>query len=115
MLDSYFQNMNAKMTKDTYFEMCEALGTEPVESEIPVEIEDFPLEVQDAVNIYFRLRDEWDTMNGIYMGKSYAGLRDILDIYEIDHAERKYFLDWLSIMDSARSKAIELSKPKKPE
>jgi hypothetical protein len=68
--------------------------------------------VQEAFGIYFKLRDEWDTMNGIYMGKSYAGLKDILDIQEVDAQDRKYILDWLTVIDSARSKSIELQRPK---
>ena len=58
------------MTRDTYFEMCEALGTEPVEEEIPVEFEDFCLDVQEALSIYQKLRDEWDYMGGNYIGKN---------------------------------------------
>lgn len=112
MLDSYFQNSSVGMSKDTYFEMCEALGTEPVEAEIPVELDDFPDEVQEAISIYFKLRDEWDTMNGIYLGKSYAGLGDILDILEVEHKDRKYLLEWIAIMDAARSKAIKAQQPK---
>jgi hypothetical protein len=112
MLESFFQNMSAKMTKEVYFEMCEALGTDPLESEIPVEMEDFPEEVQEAVNVYYKLRDEWDTMNGVYMGKSYTGLSDILDILEIPFTDRKYVLEWISTMDSARSKMLEAQRPK---
>ena len=112
MLESFFQNMSAKMTKETYFEMCEALGTEPIESEIPVEIQDFPDEVQEAIAVYFKLRDDWDTMNGVYMGKSYTGLTDILDILEIPKEDRKFTLEWISVMDAARSKVLEAQRPK---
>lgn len=112
MLESFFQNMSAKMTKEAYFEMCEALGTEPVEEEIPVEMDDFPDEVQEAIAIYYKLRDEWDTMNGVYMGKSYAGLMDIFNIMEVETQDRKYMLDWIAVMDSERSKAIEAQRPK---
>lgn len=105
--------MGVGMTKETYFEMCEQLGTTPIESEIPVETDDFPDEVQEAINIYYRLRDEWDTMNGVYMGKSYTGLGEIFEIFEIEKQDRKYFLEWIAVMDRARSKAIELNKPKK--
>lgn len=112
MLESFFENLSAKMTKEDYFDMCEALGTEPVESEIPVEINDFPDEVQEAINVYYKLRDEWDTMNGVYMGKSYTGLIDILDIVEIPKEDRKYTLEWISVMDAARSKTIAAQKPK---
>lgn len=113
MLYSYFQNMSASMTKEAYFEMCEALGTEPVDEEVPVELEDFPTEVQEAITVYFKLKDDWDTMNGIYMGKSYAGLQDLLDIFEIEKADRKDLLEWITTMDAARQKAINAAKPKK--
>lgn len=112
MLGSYFQNMSVNMTKEAYYEMCEALGTEPLEEEIPIEMDDFPEEVQEAIVIYYKLRDEWDSMNGIYMGKSYAGLMDILNIMEVEPRDRKYVLEWIAVMDSARSKAIEAQRPK---
>lgn len=101
------------MSKEIYFEMCEQLGTEPIEAEIPLDMDDFPIEVQDAIVVYYKLRDEWDSMSGTYLGKSYLGLRDILDLYEIDQSNRIYVLDWISVMDAARSKAIEAKKPKK--
>lgn len=100
------------MTKDQYFEMCNMLGNEPNESEIPVELDDFPTEVQQAILVYYKLKDDWDTMNGTYLGKSYAGLGDILDIFEIDKQDRKYLLDWISTLDAARSKVIAAAKPK---
>lgn len=103
------------MTKEAYFEMCEALGNEPIDDEIPVELEDFPNEVQNSINIYYRLKDEWDTMNGIYLGKSYNGLADIFNIYEVDTADRKYFLEWFAVMDASRSRAIEAKRPKQPK
>lgn len=112
MLESFFQNMSVKMTKEMYFEMCEALGNEPVEEEIPIEIDDFPDEVQEAISIYYKMRDEWDTMNGVYLGKNYAGFSDILDILEIDHIDRKFLLELISIMDSIRSKVLAAQRPK---
>ena len=103
--------MSVNMTKDVYYEMCEALGSEPIEEEIPIEMEDFPIEAQEAINVYFRLKDDWDTMNGVYMGKSYMGLIDIMNIMEIPKEDRKYLLEWIGIMDTARSKAIKAAKP----
>lgn len=102
------------MTKQTYYEMCEALGTEPLESEMPVELDDFPDEVQEAINVYYKLRDEWDTMNGIYLGKSYNGLADILDMFEVEKCDRRYMLEWFSVLDAERSKIIDAKKPKQP-
>lgn len=112
MFQSYFQNMLAGVSKETYFEICEQLGTEPIEEEIPVELEDFPDEIQQAVNIYFRLRDEWEGFSGTYMGKNFAGLGDVFDIYQVDTDSRQNILDWIFIIDRVRSKCIADSKPK---
>ena len=112
MLESFFQNASVSMTKEAYFEMCESLGTEPAEEEIPIEMQDFPIEVQQAIDIYYRLRDEWDTLNGNYLGKSYAGFMDILDIVEIPQQDRKWIMDWISIMDTTRTRVIQNSKQK---
>lgn len=110
MLKSFFQNSNVGMTKDAYFELCEALGNEPVEEEIPVEMDDFPMEVQVAIHVYNKLRDEWEGMSGTYMGKSLVGLKDILDIYEIPFEDRRYLLDWINVMDVERSRAFNAMK-----
>jgi hypothetical protein len=76
-------------------------------------MEDFPVEIQEVLDIYFRLRDEWDSMNGFYMGKSFSGLTDVLDIYGIEKSEKAFVLDWILIMDKVRAKCIELTNPKK--
>lgn len=112
MLISYFQNANAGVSKDTYFEICEQLGSEPIESEIPVEFEDFPAEIQEAINIYSKLRDEWDGFSGMYMGKNFSGLKDILDIYQVDTDNRQNILEWILMLDRVRSKLIADSRPK---
>lgn len=98
------------MTKDQYFEMCEALGNEPEESEIPVEFEDFPLEVQQAFNAYKMLRDEWDTMNGVYLGKSLIGVKDVLEATEVEVSEHKFIIMLIRIIDSVRSDEINNKK-----
>lgn len=98
------------MTKDAYFEMCEALGNEPLESEIPVDFDDFPLEVQQAFNAYKMLRDEWDTMSGSYLGKSLIGVKDILEATEIDVSEHKLIIMLIRIIDNVRSEEINNKK-----
>jgi hypothetical protein len=102
--------MSVGMTKDAYFEMCEALGNEPLESEVPVDFEDFPLEVQQAFNAYKMLRDEWDTMSGIYLGKSLIGIKDILEATEIDVSEHKLVIMLIRIIDNVRSEEINNKK-----
>ena len=94
------------MTKDTYYEMCEALGTEPIESEIPVEIDDFPTEVQQAFSLYYSLKDMWDSMGGNYLGKDTSNLFNYFDLYETEKPDRLFILSLIQTMDYTRSKMI---------
>ncbi len=98
------------MSKDQYFEMCEAMGNEPLESEIPVDFEDFPLEVQQAFNAYRMLRDEWDTMNGNYLGKSLIGVKDVLEATEIEPSDQKFIIMLIRMIDAVRSDEINNKK-----
>ena len=100
------------MSKDAYFEMCEMLGSEPIEEEIPVDFSDLPVTAQQAFGIYSKLRDEWDYMNGTYLGKSYAGILDILTLLEVPVEDRKTMFELITIIDEHRSKAIAANKPK---
>lgn len=116
MIESYFKNNEVSMTKDTYFEMCEALGTEPIDSEIPIEMDDFPLEVQEAFNMYFTLKDMWDSMGGNYLGKDYGLLFKYFDLYETEKADRLFIISLIQRMDYIRSSMIneKMSNNKKP-
>lgn len=100
------------MTKDAYFEMCEMMNSEPIDSEIPVDFDDFPVTVQQAFNIYSKLRDEWDYMGGNYIGKSFAGILDMFTILEVPVEDRKTMFELISLIDSYRAKAIAANKPK---
>jgi hypothetical protein len=94
------------MTKDAYFEMCEMLGSEPVESEIPVELDDFPDLVQQTFYIYSMLADTWDPMGGNYLGKNYSILFDILQLYEYTQQESIFIIELIHEMDAARGELI---------
>ncbi len=100
------------MTKDAYFEMCEALGSEPIQDEIPIDHSDLCLDVQEALGIYNKLRDEWDTMNGTYLGKNYAGMLDIFTILEVPVEDHKTMYSLIGMIDNHRAKAIADNKPK---
>ena len=100
------------MTKTAYLEMCEMLGSEPIEEEMPVEYDDLFIDIQQAMGIYSKLRDEWDTMNGVYMGKNYSGILDIFTILEVPVQDHKTMFDLIGLIDAYRSKAIADSKPK---
>lgn len=109
------QNSSVAMSKEVYFEMCEALGNQPVEADIPVEFDDFPLEVQQALIAYRMLRDEWDSMNGIYLGKSLIGINEVLEATEIDPEDRKFITTLVRTIDGVRIEEINnKQKTEKP-
>jgi hypothetical protein len=101
------------MTKEQYFDLCEQMGSEPVDSEIPIEFDDLTLDVQEALRMYNQLQDNWDYMGGNYIGKSYIGLMDIMNILEVDPADRRTMYELIGHIDRIRAKAISDSKPKK--
>ena len=94
------------MSKETYFEMCEQLEKEPVESEIPLEMSDFPEFVQQCFLLYNLLEDRWDSMAGGYLGKNYSLLFNLYDLYEIATEERLLMLQFLQCMDNIRQKIV---------
>jgi hypothetical protein len=98
------------MTREAYFELCEVMGNQPVEEEIPVEFDDFPLEVQQAFGVYRMLRDEWDTMNGLYLGKTLIGIKDILEAMEVEPDEHKFIIVLVRMIDQVRSNEINSKK-----
>jgi hypothetical protein len=105
------QNATVAMTKEQYFDMCEQLGSEIVESEIPVEFDDFAMEVQLALSIYRMLRDEWEYMNGTYLGKNLNGIFELFDVYEVHPKDKKFYLELIHMIDSTRIDEIRNSKP----
>lgn len=100
------------MTKEAYYEMCESLNSLPIEEEIPVEFEDLFIEVQQALSIYSSLRDDWDYINGTYIGKQLVGIRDIFTIHEVPASEQKVLLNIINLLDKARIKLAAANKPK---
>lgn len=87
------------------------MGSEPLEEEIPVEFEDLHDEVQEAIRVYNMLQDNWDTMNGNYMGKVLNGINDILDIAQVEDKLTCFMI--LRLLDSVRSQLINVKKPAK--
>lgn len=85
------------MTRDRYLDMCEQLGREPVESEIPPDWDDLPEIVQIAVNTFNMLGDRVYPEIG-YVGKDYTNLPHYLDVYGVE--EKEYFLEILNVLDS---------------
>jgi len=109
------------MTKDAYFDMCNQLNIAPTDSEIPMEISDFPELVQTGLLIYSKLKDNWDPTVGKYMGKDYTIIFELFNLYSVDTVdERITLLDLLQVVDHVRINIssdkvkAELAKTKNP-
>jgi len=60
---------------------------------MPLELSDFPEEVQVAFFIFSLLPDHYEGMSGTYMGKYWDGLSYYFDIYSIEQPkEVLYFM-----------------------
>ena len=64
--------------------MCEQMGWEPKEEELPQDGTNLSLECQQALTILNALPDKWEGMNGTWLGKDYSGLSAVMDIYEVE-------------------------------
>ena len=90
--------------------MCEALDTTPVEEQIPVELVDFPPEIQSAFEIYQVLQDVWEPMSGTYMGKNMNGISDLFQIYQVSQDEKRFVLELIALIDVERSSQIDVKR-----
>jgi len=96
------------MTRDRYLTMCEQLGTEPNEEDMPPDWEDMPEIIQKALQVYNSLGDRIVPDIG-FIGKDYTNLQLYIDIYEIE--DKEFFLDIISWLDSrAVKKSAEMMK-----
>lgn len=111
-LRSYFENQRVGMTKDRYFEMCETMGSQPLESEIPIEFEDLVQELQEVLIVYNHLQDCWDYMGGNYIGKNFSYIDAVFKIFKVEPELQRFYFEYLLTIDSIRSKQLQDSKPK---
>lgn len=77
--------------------MCEQLGEEPSELKCPPEYGDFPLPLQQAIEVFNRLGDRVFPDIG-YMGKDYTSLP--LHIEVLGVTEKEIFLEALIRLDA---------------
>ena len=90
------------MSQDQYIDMCEQMGWEINEDDIPKDPSVFPVEVQQALMLLNILPDKWEGMSGTWMGKDYSGLEAIMNIYEID--DRRAVFDLVQVGEREMSK-----------
>ena len=96
-LERLYNNLDTGMTRERYLEMCEQMGNDPLEEEIPPDLEDLPEIVNLAVNTFNMLGDRRYTVIG-YVGKDYTNLKYYIELYGIEDIE--YFMVLLSWLDN---------------
>lgn len=101
------------MTKAQYIEMCEAMGSEPIEEEMPVDFEDLAVEIQQCFQLYNCLQDNWDYMGGNYIGKNLNEFWKLIELLAIPREDYKYYYDVVLQIDLVRSKQIQLEQKSK--
>ena len=72
------------MTQEQYLLMCEQMDWDPDPEEMPLEIGDLSYEAQIALLLFNVLPDKIEGMNGIWLGKDFSGLGDIMELYGIE-------------------------------
>ena len=95
------QNNSVGMTRALYFEMCEAIGSTPIEEEIPIELEDLSTEIRTILDLYRQLEDRFSEFSGSYMGKSYIGFPPLHEMFCPD-LDKVFCLSILRYIDSLR-------------
>ena len=90
-------NADSGMTRERYLEMCEQMGNEPLDEEIPPNYEDMPEIIIVALTTFSLLGDRVYPDIG-YIGKDYTNLDHYIDIFGID--DKEYFMSILSWLDS---------------
>jgi hypothetical protein len=80
--------------------MCEMLGNEPLEEEIPYSREDLTLETQTIFEIYDLLPAKWEGFSGQYLGKELILLDKLFEVFDLENYEQKYAWKIIPIIDS---------------
>ena len=82
--------------------MCEQMGWEPSEEEMPLDASTLDINAQYALILLNNLPDKWEGMSGTWMGKDYSGLAAIMDIYEIE--DRRDVFELLKVAEDELGK-----------
>ena len=92
-----FQNSDTGMTRERYLELCEQMGNEPIDDEIPPDFDDLPDIMVYAVNTFNMMGDKVYADIG-YTGKDYTNVSHYIELYGIE--DKEYFFQLLSWLDS---------------
>lgn len=93
------------MSKENYLEMCQQLGSTPVEEEIPIELDDLTVQTQTVIEIFNYLPDKWGGMGG-YEGKDLSNFPVIFNLFEVPKTQWLTYIDLLGILIEEQIKVV---------
>lgn len=94
------------MDKEKYFEMCEAMNTEPEPSEIPPEFEDLTVQAQEAYEITTYLPDNWSEMSGGYIGKDLSNISTFFELFNVPRSDWLLYMELIYVVIEERKTTI---------
>ena len=101
------------ITLEQYHIMLEQ-GINIPEEEKPIDpFADFDCHVQQAYFIYNILPDKIDSMGGLWLGKDFSGIGDILNIYNI--LDKRSVMDYLIYMIQATKEQYAIKRDSTPK
>lgn len=100
-LDRWQNNLALGITKETYLKIIEQLNEEFSEKKCPPDYEDFPLPLQQAIEVFNRLGDRVYPEIG-YLGKDYTALPLHMKVAGV--TENDLFLEALVRLDASMIK-----------
>lgn len=80
--------------------MCEMLGQEPDQSQLPISREDLALETQMVLGVYDKLQSSWEGFSGTYLGKNLTLLPILFEQYEFENDLKQYAWYIIPIIDN---------------
>lgn len=96
------------MTKERYLELCEELGSEPVDSEMPLDLYDMPVEVEQAYHVYSILPANFDSFSGVYYGKYLDQAPKLMELMCVE--PKQEIMKVLILIDSVEREEINRKK-----
>lgn len=106
-LDTWLQNSDIGVTKETHLEMCEMMGTVADEDSLPPDLSDFSHEVQQAVQVFGFLKDMWDPFGGNYLGKDLSIIFQIFELLQVEESDKSLIFKIVQHLDYCRAQIIK--------
>lgn len=81
------------------------MDSEPLENEIPIELDDLTAQSQEVIEIFNYLPDQWGGM-GSYTGKDLSNFPIIFELFHVPKEQWLLYIDLLGILIEEQIKVV---------